>query len=245
MMRPALLAATICSAALGQQAAVPSAFEVATVKPAAPGAFGFSIDFGPDTLTMRNVTLRIAIQSAYRLQKYQMSGGPKWVDSDGYDIVGKTGDSLRSMDSAQRNDRLRAMLRTLLTERFQLSMRHESKDVPAYSLSIVKGGFRLTKVEPGGPKQTYGTPDKLVASGANLTEFAALLAAKLQQPVIDHTGIEGLYNFSVQYAPENMPDSPYPSLFTAIQEQLGLKLERAAAPAETFAIERVERPSEN
>jgi uncharacterized protein (TIGR03435 family) len=237
--------ATICFAALGQQVMPLSAFEVATVKPAAPGAFGFSIDFSPDTLTMRNVTLRIAIQSAYRLQKYQMSGGPKWVDSDGYDIVGKTGDSLRSMGSAERNDRLRAMLRTLLTERFQLSMSRESKDVPAYSLSIAKGGFRLTKVEPGGSKRTYGEPDKLVASGATVAEFAALLAAKLQQPVIDHTGIDGLYNFSVQYAPENVLDSPYPSLFTAMQEQCGLKLEKATAPAETFAIERVERPSEN
>jgi uncharacterized protein (TIGR03435 family) len=85
----------------------------------------------------------------------------------------------------------------------------------------------------------------LVASGATIAEFANLLAAKLQQPVIDHTGIEGLYNFGVQYAPENMPDSPYPSLFTAMQEQCGLKLEKATAPAQTFAIERVERPSEN
>jgi uncharacterized protein (TIGR03435 family) len=246
MMRQALLAvATICSAARGQQAAQTPAFEVATVKPAAPGQLGFSIDFGPDTLTMRNVTLRIAIQSAYHLQKYQMSGGPKWVDSDGYDIVGKTGESLRSMGPAERNDRLRAMLRTLLAERFQLSMRRESKDVPAYSLSTAKGGFRLAKVEPGGTKQTYGTLDKLVASGATVAEFAALLAAKLQQPVIDHTAIEGLYNFSVQYAPENMPDSPYPSLFTAMQEQCGLKLEKATAPAETLAIERVERPTEN
>src|SRR5262249_47723200 len=129
--------------------------------------------------------------------------------------------------------------------RFQLSMRRESKDVPAYSLSIAKGGFRLTKVEPGGPKRTYGQPDKLVASGATIAEFAALLEAKFQQPVLDRTGIEGLYNFSVQYGPENVPDSPYPSIFTAIQEQCGLKLDRAETPAETFSIERVERPSEN
>jgi uncharacterized protein (TIGR03435 family) len=246
MMRKALLAAaTICSVALGQQAAPPSTFEVATVKPAAPGQLGFNIEPGPDTLTMRNVTLRQAIQFAYHLHEYQMSGGPKWIDSDGYDIVGKTGDSLRSLNFTERTDGLRAMLRTLLIERFQLSMRRESKDVPAYSLSVAKGGFRLTKLEPGGPKRTYRRPDQLVASGATIAEFVALLAAKLQQPVIDHTGIEGLYNFSVQYAPENMPDSPYPSLFTAMQEQCGLKLERATAPAETFAIERVERPSGN
>jgi uncharacterized protein (TIGR03435 family) len=246
MMRQALLAvATICSAALGQQAAAASAFEVATVKPAAPGQLGFDIEPGPDTLTMRNVTLRIAIQFAYHLHEYQMSGGPKWVDSDDYDIVGKTGDGLRSLGSMERIDRLRAMLRTLLAERFQLSMRRESKDVPAYSLSIAKGGLRLTKVEPGGPKQIYGRPDKLVANGATIAEFVALIETKFQLPVVDRTGLDGVYNFSIQYAPADAPDSPYPSIFTAIQEQCGLKLEKATAPAETFAIERVERPSEN
>jgi uncharacterized protein (TIGR03435 family) len=243
--RTFLALTAICAAALGQESAPPAAFEVATVKPAAPNQPGFNIEPGPDTLTMRNVTLRQAIQFAYRLHEYQMSGGPKWVDSDGYDIVGKTDDSLRPLGFTDRTDRLRAMLRKLLAERFQLSMRREMKDVPAYSLSIAKNGFRLAKIEPGGPKRTYGRPDQLVANGATISEFVALLEARFQQPVIDHTGLEGLYNFSVQYAPENAPDSPYPSIFTAMQEQCGLKLERAAAPAETFAIERVERPAEN
>jgi uncharacterized protein (TIGR03435 family) len=241
----AAIVAAICGVAHEQEAAPPAAFEVATVKPAPPNQPGFNIEPGPDTLTMRNVTLRQAIQFAYRLHEYQMSGGPKWVDSDGYDIVGKTDDSLRPLGFAERTDRLRAMLRKLLSERFQLAMRREMKDVPAYSLSIAKNGFRLAKIEPGGPKRIYGRPDQLVANGATIAEFVALLEARFQKPVIDHTGLEGLYNFSVQYAPENATDSPYPSIFTAIQEQCGLKLERAAAPAETFAIERVERPVEN
>jgi len=246
MMRRAFLsAAMICATAVGQQTTPSAVFEVATVKPATTKELGFSIDPGPDTLTMRNVTLRIAIQFAYQLHEYQMSGGPKWVDSDGYDIVGKTDDSLRSLGRTERIDRLRAMMRALLAERFQLSMRRGLKDVPAYSLSIAKGGFRLAKVEPGAQKQIYGRPDKLVANGATIAEFASLLEAKFQLPVVDHTGLDGLYNFSVQYAPADAPDSPYPSIFTALQEQCGLKFEKTTAPVESFAIASVERPAAN
>lgn len=208
-MRWILLAfPAICAGALGQESAPHAAFEVATVKPAAPNQPGFNIEPGPDTLTMRNVTLRQAIQFAYRLHEYQMSGGPKWVDSDGYDIVGKTDDSLRPMGFTERTDRLRAMLRKLLAERFQLAMRRERKDAPAYSLSIAKSGFRLATIEPGGPKRIYGRPDQLVSNEATTAEFVALLEARFQQPVIDRTGLEGLYNFSVQYAPENAPTRP-------------------------------------
>jgi uncharacterized protein (TIGR03435 family) len=124
-------------------------------------------------------------------------------------------------------------------------MGRETKDVPAYALSVAKGGFSLKRIEPGGPKKTYGQPDQLVATGATAGEFAALIAAKFRQPVTDRTGIEGLYDFKVQFAPENAPDSPYPSIFTALQEQCGLKLERATAPAEVYAIERAERPIGN
>lgn len=244
-MRRALLAVvTICSAAIGQQASAPSAFEVATVKPAAPGQLDFNIEPGLDTLTMRNVTLRQTIQFAYHLHEYQISGGPKWVDSDGYDIVGKTGDSLRAG--------LRGANRPAARHAADAARRA----LPAFRAPRVEGcpslftfdresGFRLAKISPGGPKRTYGRPDKLVATGATLAEFVSLLEAKLQLPVVDHTGIEGLYNFSVEFAPADAPDSPYPSIFTALQEQCGLKLEKTATPAESFAIERVEKPSEN
>jgi uncharacterized protein (TIGR03435 family) len=241
--RFSLAAALICCAAQGQDAG--AEFEVATVKPAAPNQPGFNIEPSAKVLTMRNVTLRQAIQFAWHLHEYQMSGGPKWVDSDGFDIVGKSAESLVSLSFNDRTDRLRVMLRTLLAERFQLSMRRETKEVPAYALSVAKNGLQLKRIEPGGPQQIFGTPDRLVAKGSSIAEFAALLAAKFQHPVVDRTGIEGLYNFQVLFAPDTVPDSPYPAIFTALQEQCGLRLDRATAPAEVFVIERAERPSEN
>ena len=124
----------------------------------------FDIEPGPDTLRMRNVTLRQAIQFAYHLHEYQMSGGPKWVDAEGFDITGKTDDSLTALGFAERTARLAAMLQKLLAERFQLAMRREMRPVPAFALSPSKGGFLLKRIEPGGPKRIYGRPDQLVAN---------------------------------------------------------------------------------
>ena len=230
---------------LAQQPARDPAFEVASVKPSAPGQLGFEIDPSANMLAMRNVTIRQAIQFAYHLHEYQMSGGPKWASSDGFDITGKTDDSLTALSFADRTDRLRAMLRTLLADRFQLTMRREMRDAPSYRLSIAKSGFLLKPLQPGGPTRTYGRPDELVAQGSTIANFVSLLAAHFQMPVVDNTGLQGLYDFRVHFAPENIPDSPLPSFFTALQEQCGLKIERSTAPAETFVIERVERPSEN
>jgi uncharacterized protein (TIGR03435 family) len=243
---PIFLAATfLCRAALCQQPASDAVFEVATVKPAPPNQPGFNIEPGDTTLTMHNVTIRIAMQFAYNLHEYQISGGPKWVNSDGFDIIGKSGESLHSLSFTDRIERHRIMLRNLLAERFHLTLRREMKPVPAYSLSVVKTGFPLKAVQPGGPTRTYGHPNQLVAEGVSIAGFVALLEARFQQPVLNRTGIEGLYNFRVQFAPDNVADSPDPSIFTALQEQCGLKLERTTAPAETFFIERLEKPSEN
>jgi uncharacterized protein (TIGR03435 family) len=228
-----------------QQPARDPAFEVASVKPSAPHQNGFSIDTSGDTLTMRNVTLRIAIQFAYRLHEYQLTGEPKWATSDGYDIIGKADASMGALSQSERADRFRAMLRTLLAERFQLTLHREVRDVPAYKLSIAKAGFVLKPVEPGGANRTYGTPEELVAQGSNVANFVSLLAAHFQIPVVDTTGLQGLYDFRVHFAPDSVPDSPLPSFFTAIQEQCGLKIERSTAPSEVFSIERVERPSAN
>jgi uncharacterized protein (TIGR03435 family) len=241
----AVLAAALACAASGQKPPSPTTFEVSTVKPTGANPLSFNIEPGPDVLTMRGVTLRQTIQWAYALHEYQMSGGPKWVDTEGFEIIGKTDDSLRALGFTDRIERYRVMLRALLADRFQLSMRREMKDVPAFTLSVAKSGFTLKPIEPGGPQRSYGRPGELAVLGGTVAEFAALLATKFQLPVTNRTAIEGLYNLRVQFAPENTPDSPYPSIFTALQEQCGLKLERSTAPAETFVIERVERPTGN
>lgn len=223
------------------------AFEVASIKPAAPDAQGvISSKTTTDSIILGNFNLRQLIRYAYRLQEYQLSGGPKWAGSDGFDINAKADTSIAQLTGEAKADRMRAMMRTLLAERFQLTMRREMKDVPAYALTVAKGGFKLKKLEPGNPPAISGRPNMSIARNATIAEFINLLSARLARPILNKTGIEGIHDFVVQHAPLNgPPDSTDPSLFTALQETCGLKLEPTTAPAEAYVIERAEKPTGN
>src|SRR5262249_3936360 len=141
---------------------------------------------------------------------------------------------------------LRAMLQTLLAERFQLVLRKEMKPLPAYALIATKGGLKLPKAGPGDHGGTSLGSQKLAAHSASINVIANLIATKVGRPVVDRTGAEGLFNFDLHFASDNPPpDSTEPSFFTALQEQCGLKLESTTAPGDMFVIERAERPSGN
>ncbi len=220
---------------------------MASIKPAGPDAQGtISSRTTTDSILLGNFNLRQLIRYAYHLQEYQLSGGPKWVDSDGFDINAKADASIAQLTGDAKADRMRAMMRTLLAERFQLALQREMKDVPAYTLIVAKGGFKLKKLEPGGQLAMSGRPNMTIARNATIADFINLLSARLARPVVDKTGIEGAYEFVVQHAPLNgPPDSTDPSLFTALQETCGLKLESATAPVEALVIERAEKPTGN
>jgi uncharacterized protein (TIGR03435 family) len=143
MARLALLSVLLVPAALAQEGAL--AFEVATIKPAKPNQPGYGINFGRGTVHLDNVTLNQAILYAYELHDYQLSGGPKWCASEPFDIVGKA-----ESPTVPQPD-LRAMLRTLLADRFQLALRKDTKPLPAYALLVAKGGLKLRKAEAGDP----------------------------------------------------------------------------------------------
>jgi uncharacterized protein (TIGR03435 family) len=239
MKRISFLTILFASTTFAQQPA-PPAFEVATIKPAAPNQPGFGINFGRGTMKLNNVTLRQAILYAYDLHDYQLSGGPKWAASDAFDITAKA-----DAPDAKPND-LFAMLRTLLADRFQLVLRKETKPLPAYALIAAKGGLKLQKASSGDPGGTSSGSRKLQAHAASMNAIAALIASKVERPVVDRTGAEGLFNFDLHFASGNEPpDSTEPSFFTALQEQCGLKLETTTAPGDTFVINRAERPSGN
>jgi uncharacterized protein (TIGR03435 family) len=228
----------LASPALSQQTT--PAFEVATIKPAAPNQPGYGINFGRGTMKLNNVTLRQAILYAYDLHDYQLSGGAKWAASEAFDITAKA-----DARDAKPED-LFAMLRALLADRFQLVLRSEIKPLPAYALVVAKGGLKLQKAAPGDLGGTSFGSRKLQAHAAPMNAVASLIASKLGRPVVDHTGAEGAFNFDLHFASDNEPpDSTEPSFFTALQEQSGLKLETTTAPGDTFVIERAERPSGN
>jgi uncharacterized protein (TIGR03435 family) len=238
MNRLSLAGILIATAALAQPPR-PS-FEVATIKPAAPNQNGYGIGWGRGLVRLNNVTLKAAILYAYKLHDYQLSGGPKWADSEAFDIVGK------AESPEMRPEALLAMLQALLAERFQLTLRKEIKPLPGYALVIAKGGLKLERASSrdGGGTSWGGT--KIAAHGRPMKDIADLIASQLGKPVVDRTGAEGLFDLEMHFAPDNAPpDSTEPSFFTALQEQCGLKLESTNAPGDTFVIERAVRPSQN
>jgi uncharacterized protein (TIGR03435 family) len=182
------------------------------------------------------------------------------MDTERYDIAAKleemSDEGLPGKDQPRlrelaEGDRIRTALQTLLAERFGLKFHRETKTVPGFALLVAKGGFKLTAV-PGsdGPSMRYNDR-KLTAKRASMGRVAVFLEDQLNQPVADLTHVEGFFDFGLEWSPDELrgpapSDSPQgPSIFTALREQLGLKLESQKVPVETLVVDSAERPSEN
>jgi uncharacterized protein (TIGR03435 family) len=228
-----------------------AAFEVASIKPGKPGASGSSNLFGMSgRFTAENSTLKSLIQFAYQVRAFQVLGGPSWLDRDTYDIVAKP--EARVAGGKQNLQ----MVQTLLADRFQLKFHRETRELPVYLLVVAKSGPRLHEAE--NPLHGIaGRPRSIESKGADMQALAATLARRLGYTVIDKTGLTGSYDFTLTFDPnaglamspggESLPaaESGDPSIFTALQEQLGLKLESSKGPVEVIVIDRAEKPSEN
>jgi len=216
-------------------------FEVATIKPGSPETHGTMTSAQPGKLVMKNINLREAVKIAYRLNEPELFGGPKWVDSEHYDIDGRA-------ESRVPRDQIMLMLQSLLAERFKLKVHRETRELPVYALTIAKGGPKMPRAAEGDPAngRTSVGSRNITAKGEPIDALARTLADLLMQPILDRTGLEGLYNFKLDFAPINPDDdTPAPSIFTAIQEQLGLKLEATKAPVEVVVIDSAEKPDAN
>jgi uncharacterized protein (TIGR03435 family) len=209
----------------------------------------------------RAYTLEALIASAYGLTPRAISGGEAWTDSDRYDITALTpGDVQPNLDEQ------RSMLRKLLADRFQLIFHRESRELPVYAITVVKSGPKLkpSTSEPGTPaklistmfsEEKGGVHTLLPARNANMAQFAAMMQQDIvDRPVVDSTGLSGAYDFDLEWTPDEsqfggkLPrsvESTKPSLFTAMQEQLGLRMEPTKGLVQTLVIDRVERPSDN
>jgi uncharacterized protein (TIGR03435 family) len=266
-------------------------FEVASIKPGKPGDMRMFIRFQPGgRLSVGNMPIKALMGLAYNVQPFQISGEPKWFDSERYDIEAKpdstTAAALDKLPREDRNDEIRWMLQSLLTDRFQLSLHRESKDLPIYALIVAKGGPKLQKStfvppdkpdalpppKPGGPPPKGGLfmhgPGQLTSTGSDLSMLVNVLSRAVNRIVIDKTGLTGRYDYTLKWTPDQPapqafgagqgpgrepmganapppPDPNGPSLFTALQEQLGLKLESQKGPVEILIIDHVEKPSEN
>ena len=227
-------------------------FDVASVKPDKAG-FGETaprekITASPGSLTMQNVSLQACIKWAYGLRDFQIAG-PGWISSEHYDISAKA-------SGAASVSELRVMLRALMAERFQLKSHTETKEKPVYALVVAKNGPKFhASTEDGDP--SFGPAGgELVFRNFSMADLADRLASrpfKLDLPVLDRTGLDGRYDFSLKLAtnPDELKHTlegmeQGPSIFVFFQDQLGLKLESRKGPVEMLIVESAAKvPTEN
>lgn len=231
------------------------AFDVATVKPVDPEAKAgrtFKMD-GPHRWLATNYTLQALIALAYDLNPRTISGGPGWMDSQKYSIEAITPGNIAPTRLEQMQ-----MLRALLVERFGLKFHRQEKEFAIYVLSIAKGGPKLRPAaRPDDPQQLFGIvyPGKIVVPARNVTmdDFVAMLQrATLDKPTVNKTGLTGKFDFDLEWAqdetqyggdvPKASDDAQSPPLFTAVQEQLGLKLEATRGMVSAMVVDQAVRP---
>jgi uncharacterized protein (TIGR03435 family) len=247
----------------GQTGMAPSGFEVASIKPSDPAAGGTQIGVSPGgVFTAKNVTLKVLMQQAYDVRDFQVAGGPGWLDTDRYDIVAKgdgTGpseDELRTMTDRQRNlfkEQLITKLRTLLSDRFQLKVHPETRELPVYALVVAKNGARIQATADDDVTHSSlrvsrgdGGKSEMTGNRIPLASLAKSLSDHVGRTVLDQTGLQGNYDFKLTFAPDMAPESADgPSIFTALQEQLGLRLDAQKGPVQVVVIDSVQKASEN
>lgn len=196
-------------------------------------------------LTATNVNLKLLIEYAYDLRGYQISGGPGWQESAGYDIVATVEHPVTP--SLETRPYFQQLLQSLLADRFHLQVKLETKELPVYALTVGKDGPKLGGGEkPRDPAamRMRGGPGQMIGERINTQILDEALSEVLGRPVVDKTGLTGFYDFKLEWTPDDS-DTPGPSIFTAIQEQLGLKLEPQKAPVKVLVIESAEKASEN
>jgi uncharacterized protein (TIGR03435 family) len=235
-------------------------FEVATIKPATPDRPGKGFMVRGRQFSTVNTTLTDLITFAYGIHAKQITGGPGWLETEKYDLAAQP-----NGEGQPNGKQWKGMLQKLLADRFKLTFHRDKKELAVYAITVGKNGPKLTKSEgnPSGlPGLFFRGLGVLPATNATIADFAGVMqGAVLDRPVVDQTGLTGRWDFTLTWTPDEfqfagmkggMPPPPAndaaaaaPDLFTAMQEQLGLKLESTKAPAEVFVIDRVVKPTDN
>ncbi len=236
--------------------AVPK-FEVVTVKPSDPSRPGKLFTIRGRQIMTINTTMDDMITFAYGLNIKQVVGAPAWFATDKFDL-----DGVPDTEGRPNSKQFRELIQSALTQRFNLTFHHDQKELSVYALTVAKGGPKLTETihQPNDPKNfMFGRLGQLRVTNSTMKDFCdGMQGAVMDRPVVDHTGLTARYDFNLDWtpdesqfamfgprpAPKEDPNAP-PSLYTAIQEQLGLKLEATKAKADAIVIDHVEKPSAN
>jgi uncharacterized protein (TIGR03435 family) len=231
---------------------------VATVKPAKPEEQGRAFLVRGRQFSTINTTLTSLISFAYGLQDKQIVGGPDWMTTDKWDIEAQP-----DAPGTPNDKQLKSMLQKLLADRFQLKFHQDKKELSAYVLAVSKTGAKMNKNEsdPNGlPGLFFTQLGVLNVRNATMTDFSQLMqSAVLDRPVVNSTALAGKYDFQLKWTPDESQfggmgikvpppseaaDAP-PPLFTALQEQLGLKMDVEKTPVQVYVLDHVEKPSAN
>ncbi len=251
--------------------------EVASIRPSNLETCGEYpiIDNHGDRYDMRCVKVKFLLQTAFNVRDFQVIGGPNWLGSTQYDIAAKV--TASSIDSSipeksvaeltdeerkSKGERLRAVLQSLLADRFQLKQHDETKQLPVYLLEVAKGGPKL-KVSPNSSDVSGGLrlgTGFLAGNQTDVPFLARTLSQIVGRPILDRTGLSGKYDFELKWTPDQssatdavggvapplaVSDPDRPNIFTALQEQLGLKLDSSKGPVTVIVVDRIETPSAN
>src|SRR5580692_1304509 len=247
--------------------ATPPEFDVASLKPNTSGMPGYSVRVLPAGLTARNITLKRLIAIGYGVTDYQIFGSLPWLESAGFDLEAR---SAGPTDLPH----VRPMVQSLLDDRFKLKIHRETRELPIYSLTPAKSGGKfgpgLVEAAAGacGPVNAESAPlaaacgtvspgpGRIWGQRGRISQLADRLSTILGRTVVDKTGLKGVYDIALTYTPDpsmaqQLPpglagsDVPGPSLFTAVQEQLGLKLTAGKGPVEVIVVDSAEKPTVN
>jgi|ERR1035441_1618008 uncharacterized protein (TIGR03435 family) len=224
-------------------------FEVVTIKPSDPGVLsGTFFTVKGRHVIARSIDLDDLISLAYGVHTKQIVNGPSWLATARFDLDGVPG-----TEGKPNRAQMKLLFQKLLADRFQFAFHHEMKELSVYTLTADKNGPKLTKTDrlpTDGTNFSYAGSVVLTVRNASMEDFAnGMQAAFLDRPVVDQTGLRDRYDFVLRWTPEgstagNDPSAP-PDIYTAIREQLGLKLNAAKAPVDVLVIDRVKEPSPN
>jgi bla regulator protein blaR1 len=258
-MRPAILLLVTTLAGYGQRGTEPPKYEVASIKPNMDNDFRYTFRIEPDgTLAATGITLKRLMMTAYNVQGFRIVGGPGWVDSRRWDVQARP-------NRAASSDQIRPMLRALLEDRFQLHSHSETRNMPVYELVVDRKGAKIPTAKDTETRPTVRvTTGSIELTKATSATFASQLSYALSQPVIDKTSLSGTFDFAIEWTPEpredggpttaglppGTPEPPAstldgPSIFTAIREQLGLRLQSGRGPVEAVVIDDLQMPTSN
>jgi uncharacterized protein (TIGR03435 family) len=230
----------------------PQSFEVASIKPSRNSTTDSNVDSAPGgRLTATNITVRELIRLAYGVKDYQIERAPGWLKGERYDIAAKS--AIASKTSLEQEQ---SQVRGLLIDRFHLATHRETKQTQVYLLVLGKDGPKLTVHNDGTGAGTRTACGHLAGKRLTTDAIAAVLSRQFERDILNRTGMSGKYDFQLDWTPDSgpcpvSPDSEggsavsLPSIFTAIQQQLGLKLESSKGPVEFLVIDRIEKPSAN